>query len=238
MSARHPLFLLAFAAAFGCSAQAATITGSGNAASEVRQVPAFDAIDLRGSVELRVRQAPARSVRVEADDNILPAIATEVSGTTLKVGPRRNADLRPRRPIVVTIEVPQLKSIEAAGAGDVQVDGLRVASFALELSGSGQARLQGLDCGDLRIGISGSGDVTAAGRAKALSISVSGSGNVSAAALRSDDVRVRIAGSGNAAVHAEQSLDASISGAGDVTYAGAATRVKTSVTGSGRIGRQ
>ena len=239
MNARHRLFLLAAAALFGVGAQAATtITGSGNPASETRQVPEFDAIDLQGSVQLKVRQAAVRSVRVEADDNVLPVIETEVSGSTLKIGPRRNTDLRPRRPIVVTIEVPQLKSIDAAGAGDVQVDGMKSSSFALNLAGSGKAQLKGMDCGDMRIGISGSGDVQAEGRATSLAISIAGSGDVKASELRSDDVRVRVAGSGDAVVHANKSLDVSIAGSGDVTYGGDATRVKTSVAGSGHIGRQ
>jgi hypothetical protein len=238
MKARLRLFLLAAAAFVGVGAQAATITGSGTAASEVRQVAEFDAIELNGSVALKVRQGATRSVRVEADDNVLPVIETEVSGSTLKVGPRRNTNLRPRRPIVVTVEVPQLKSIDAAGAGDVQVDGMKVPSFALDLSGSGQSRLKGMDCGELRIGISGSGDVEAQGHAASLAISIAGSGDVKASALRSDDVRVRVAGSGNAAVHASKSLDVSIAGSGDVTYGGDATKIKTSVAGSGHIGRQ
>jgi hypothetical protein len=120
----------------------------------------------------------------------------------------------------------------------VQVDGMKVPSFALDLSGSGQSRLKGMDCGELRIGISGSGDVEAQGHAASLAISIAGSGDVKASALRSDDVRVRVAGSGNAAVHASKSLDVSIAGSGDVTYGGDATKIKTSVAGSGHIGRQ
>jgi hypothetical protein len=237
MSLRYRFVLLAAAALIGFAAQAAT-TGSGTAATQTRQVAEFQAIDVRGAVELRVRQAARQSVSVEADDNLLPMIETVVEGTTLKVGPRRGANMRPRQPIVVTVDVVQLKSIDAAGSSKVHVDGLEAPSFALTMAGAGEFRLRGLACGDLRIGISGSGDVEAAGRATSVSIDIAGSGDVRASALQSDDVRVRIAGSGDAAVQAARSLDVSIAGSGDVTYSGEPARLKTSVAGSGHIGRR
>jgi hypothetical protein len=48
-------------------------------------------------------------------------------------------------------------------------------------------------------------------------------------------VDVSIAGSGNAAVSAEDSLRASVSGSGDIRYNGNPPHVESSVAGSGSV---
>lgn len=56
----------------------AATTGSGNVASEARTASGFQAISLRSSVDLVVRQGNRASVMVRADDNILPLVQTFV----------------------------------------------------------------------------------------------------------------------------------------------------------------
>lgn len=217
----------------------ARTVGSGQAATETRQVGEFDAVSTAGAIDLVVRQAASASVQVEADDNVLPLVETVVEngrrGRTLVVRMKRGEYVSTRRDIVVTVNVPTLASIATAGAGDVRVEGLKTPALRLSIAGSSDVRIAGLDTESFELRIAGSGDVAAAGRAASVSVGISGSGDADLAALVADDVKVRIAGSGDANVTANRALDVSVVGSGDVRYGGNASAVKLSAAGSGTV---
>ncbi len=71
----------------GCS----TVSGSGNVVTETRQVSGFNRIDLAGSGEVTIQQGDAESLTIEADDNVLPRLTSEVSNSTLKLDRSRES---------------------------------------------------------------------------------------------------------------------------------------------------
>lgn len=218
--------------------QAADAVGSGRVASETRTVPAFQSIELDGSMDLKVRQGTPQSVQVEADDNLLNLLQTVVEGSgpnaRLHIQWQPRQSLRTRAKVLVTVVVPTLSGVALRGSGDLQLEALHTPALKLALSGSGDARLKDLSTEELVLSLSGSGDVAGQGRAARLKISIAGSGDVQLADLQSEAVRVSIAGSGNAAVHAQKSLEVSIAGSGDVSYVGTPS-VKSTVAGSGSV---
>lgn len=219
---------------------AASTKGSGKMATEPRTVAEFQAISLKGSMDLVVKQG-AQSVQVQADDNLLALVETVVENTsqgpTLVVRVKRGESFSTRSKMLVTVSVPKLTGVSAEGAGDIQVDAFNTPALKLALSGSGNARLQKLVTGDFGISISGSGDVSADGSTGKLKISIAGSGDVRLSDMKAEEVSVNIAGSGDAAVHASKTLDVSIAGSGDVSYSGNAV-VKSTVAGSGSVTRK
>lgn len=235
------LLLAACTATLAIGVQAASTAGSGQVASETRAVAGFDRIATRGSIDLVVRQAQREAIEVKADDNLLALVETTVEQRgdtrTLTIGLRRGESVRTRHDIVVTVDVVSLKSIAAAGSGDVLLEALKTPALSISLSGSGDARLKQLAAGELSISVSGSGDVQAAGTASMLKLSIAGSGDVRAFDLVADDVSVRIAGSGDAKVTANKTLKVSIAGSGDVQYSGSGA-VSSSVVGNGTVSRR
>jgi hypothetical protein len=216
----------------------AAVTGSGTAAREARTVGDFQAIELKGNFDLVVRQSGRTAVEVQADDNLLALIETEVidgrHGRTLRIGWRRGESVRTRADTVVTVDVAQLRAVASSGSGDVRIDTLTAPLFSLALAGSGDARLARLATDDLSVSIAGSGDVSASGRTKRLALSIAGSGDFAAQDLAAEEVKVSVAGSGDAQVHAERELTVAIAGSGDVVYSGAAA-LKSSIVGSGSV---
>lgn len=213
-------------------------TGSGRAATESRDPGSFDAIELRGDIDLVARSAPRESLSVSADDNLLPLLETAVQARgerrTLVIQWQPGQTVRTRSRALVTVDAVTLRALSTAGSGDVQVDGLKTPSLSLSIAGSSDARLRALEAGRLQVKIAGSGDVQADGRATRLDVSVAGSGDVSALALEADEVSVAIAGSGDVRVHAARALSVSIAGSGDVEYRGGATPT-VSRMGSGSV---
>lgn len=217
----------------------ALTTGSGNSASETRTAKGFQAISVRGAINLVVRLGTAERVTVQADDNLLPLVQTLVEGRgdarTLRVQFKPGESLRSKTPVVVTVDVIKLSAVASSGSGDISIEALKTPALALSISGSSDAKLRGLDTEQLTISIAGSGDVQAAGRASRLDVSIAGSGDVLTRELAAADVSISIAGSGDASVMAQNTISVSIAGSGDVEYGGGATLVRRSIVGSGSV---
>ena len=196
-----------------CTGTGAGTQGSGVASGEAREVPAFDRLTADGSFAVEVEVGPARSVRVQADDNIVPLITPEVEGSVLHVSSR--GSFHTSGPIKVTVTTPSLVGVDHSGSGSVRVQGITADSFTAALRGSGAIDL--------------------AGTADALEASIEGSGALQAADLVTTRATVDLSGSGGAEVHAREHLTARVSGSGSVRYTGGAQDVVREVHGSGSV---
>lgn len=205
--------VVALALVTACNFSSSGVAGSGVAGSEQRAVGAFERLAVDGSFAVEVEVGPATSVRVEADDNILPLITTEVAGDTLKVSSR--GSFNTTRSIKVYVATPRLVGLEHGGSGSVRVRGISGERFAAALDGSGSVQL--------------------AGRSDALTVSLDGSGSLAAAELIAASVTVALSGSGSAEVHASERLVASVDGSGSVRYSGGAKDIVRNISGSGGV---
>src|SRR5215207_10314646 len=109
-------------------------TGSGTPATENRPVSGFSNVELAGSGELIVEQTGTESLTLEADDNLLPLLTSEVSGDTLHLGVRPNTTLRPRTPIIYRLTVSQLTGLEVSGSGTVTATKIKADRLTVEIS--------------------------------------------------------------------------------------------------------
>ncbi len=121
------------------------------------------------------------------------------------------------------------------GSGDVVVDALEGKSVEASIRGSGDIEFPSLKAALVNISIHGSGDVYAAGAADKVDVEIMGSGDVRARKLVAREAAVKIAASGDAEVHAREKLTASVSGSGEVRYAGSPANVSKTVRGSGSV---
>jgi len=199
--------------AFG-DARGSTTTGSGVAATQSRDVPAFDSVELAGGNNVVIHVGGKQSVVVKADDNLLRRVTTKVQSGTLVIG-NTPGSLMTKSPMSVVVTIPKVGELTLAGGGNVVVTGVRTESLTVTLSGSG--------------------NLTGSGTAGSLDVTLSGSGNAWFTGLVADDVHAVLSGSGNIFVTANKSLDASVPGSGTIVYAGNPREVTKSVTGSGVV---
>jgi hypothetical protein len=213
------------------------ITGSGRVTQEARAVDGFDSVALRGSGELSITQGASEALVVEAEDNLLPHIVTEVDGSTLEIGFDRatwQSSLRPTKPIRYQLTVRQLEAVELGGAGNVLASSLRVGDLRLDLAGSGSVTIEHLEAGRLDVILSGTGSIAVAGEVADQAITLSGAGEYVAGDLESRSAEVDLPGSGDVTVWATESLDIDLSGTGTVSYWGDPD-VQRRLSGSGDI---
>ena len=193
------------------------VRGSGNLKTETRTVSGFAAVDLSGSGHLTIEQTGAESLTIEAEDNILPLLTSDVSNGTLRLGERDNSNILTTKTINYRLTVRDLNDLTVSGSGDVTALNMTVSKFTISLSGSGS--------------------ITLGGTADSQAVTISGSGRYDAAKLASKSVTIDISGSGTAVVMPSDTLDATISGSGLLEYIGNPT-VKQNISGSGKISKR
>ena len=214
-----------------------SVTGSGVIKTETRQVSEFNSIAIEYPAEITVRQGKSESVIIEADDNLLPQLETEVRNGALNFKSNERdwrERVNPSHPVQLTITVVDLSQVSFPSAGKMLIEDLKTESLAISVSGAGDIELTDLDVDSLEFNLSGAGNVYADGSAEKLHLRISGLGNFSGDDLESQEVAVAISGAGSATVWAESELDARISGAGSVTYYGKPD-VSKSISGVGSV---
>jgi hypothetical protein len=232
------LSLAALTAACGLLPGLNVITGSGNVTRAERAVSGFTAIALEGSGEVVITQGASEGLTIEAEDNLLPLITSEVRDGVLNLDFSR-ADwrdvIRPTQPIRFLVGVKDLGALDLAGSGSIQAGVLQIPNLKVVVSGSGDVTLDELRADSLIATLDGSGNITAAGQVQRLDVFLTGSGQVSAGDLESQAALVSLGGSGDVTLWVRDALDVSISGSGTVNYFGQPTVGKRDISGSGDI---
>lgn len=210
------------------------VVGSGDLASEERSAENIERISLRGSGQVIVIQGAEEGVTVEADDNLLPYIETEMEGRELVLKIRDGVSVNTRNEIQYTVRVKNVSQVSISGSGDVTAGTLETDDLTLEISGSGNINVDTLAVDSLTVRISGSGNLNLGGTTREQDVTISGSGNYDAAELTSQRAAITINGAGDMTVWAEEELDIRITGSGTVRYYGSPT-ITQRITGGGTV---
>jgi hypothetical protein len=212
------------------------VRGSGNVVSETRKVSGFDAIEVDYPARVLVSQGNAESLKIEAEDNLLPGLKTEVKNGKLRIyyKPADGEHVNPTKTVTITITVKELSDVDFSSAGELIIDGLKSDDLSVSLDGAGNIKLNDINTKGLNINLSGAGSASASGTTDDLSLNISGFGDFNGKELQSSNATVNISGAGGASVWAEDELSATISGAGSVNYFGS-PQVTKQISGVGSV---
>lgn len=210
------------------------IAGSGPIKTEMRSVHGFHAVslDIAGDVEVRLGDY---NVEVQAQENLLPLLMTEVKNGTLRIYFDESVSYSENINIIVT--APAFDGFYLGGSGEIKVlDAIESDKMDISIGGSGEVIIPQASFNELECSISGSGEIELGGTCNKAELEVSGSGEVIAKDMTFNELRTSVSGSGNVSAHVIQLLDAAVSGSGDVFYSGSPT-VESRVSGSGSVSK-
>ena len=232
------LVLAAGACALPASAR---IVGSGHLATEARNVSGFHAVELASDGDLIITQGNTEGLTVEAEDNILPLIVTEVDGKgVLHLGyknQQHGESIKTTKKATFKLSAKLLDALVLEGSGNINADRLAVpdnGKFAAALPGSGKITVGKLTAGSVKASVEGSGDIKLGGEANEQAVQIDGSGKYLAADLKTHAATVQIDGSGDVEISASDDLKVEVNGSGDVGYHGN-PKVQKSINGSGSV---
>jgi hypothetical protein len=205
---------------------------------QTRDVSSFTEIQLSIHAMLFLTQGDNQEIIIEAEEDDLQIIETEVSNGKLniKCSERKNK-LNGYPKVFITI--PEIDGVIISGSGKVIAEEKIVSdNIYTKISGSGNIKFADLTATSIIVHISGSGNIDIGGNNPTgdVDIKISGSGNISMETIKAEKADIHISGSGNCKVNVSEELDAKISGSGDVFYLGKPA-INASVSGSGKIKR-
>ncbi|WP_462222260.1 head GIN domain-containing protein [Ferruginibacter sp.] len=209
-------------------------TGSGNVITETRNVGNFNSISVSSSFDVEVKIGTTAAIRVEADDNIMKYIVTNVSGNELRIKMEGMHSLNNVH-MKLFITTPSLIRINADASATVKVLDIIKDAGKLSFTATSSADIEAeVDAPEVEAQANSSGSVTLSGKTKNYKAQVSSSGDIKSAGLLSENADVEASSSGSADVYASVSLNANASSSGSIDYHGGAT-VKQSVSSSGSV---
>lgn len=189
------------------------VDGSGVAATEKRDVSGFTGVDSSGIFQVEIVAGREFAVEVEADDNLLPLIRTEVRGGTLHLDTERR--INKSSPIRVTISAPEIERLEVSGVSKVTLSNLR--NNSLDISTSGASK------------------VFVSGETSKLNVEVSGASNIDASGLQAESATVDASGASHVAVSVLKELTSDASGASKISYSGNPANIIKRTSGAGSV---
>lgn len=211
------------------------VRGNGNLKTESRPATNFTGVSSFGEYDVYLSQGPTYSVRIEAEENLMPYIETQVDGDVLKIRTKDGYWLKNTTDLKVFVSAPAFSKVKTFGSGNIFSDGKlnNTSAIELEVAGSGDVKVE-LNAPEVRADLQGSGNIDLKGETRNFTGSILGSGDIRAGDLKSENANVDIAGSGNAEVHASIKLHVDIKGSGDVRYHGNAS-TSSNIMGSGSV---
>lgn len=216
------------------------INGDGNVVTIERSVGNYDGVALAGWFDVDLVGGKEGELTLEGESNLLEYVKTEVKNGTLVIKVEKGVNLRPSnwgKGIHITVPVESISEVSLSGSGDIAGQTtIKSNSFSARIAGSGDMALM-VETERVEAALSGSGDITLSGRTTDFDVQVSGSGDIKAYELEAEHVTAAVSGSADIKVTANQSIDARVSGSGDIHYRGNPKKINSKSSGSGDISR-
>ena len=214
MDTKCVLFLIISSMACGCGfVLRPTLQGSGNSATQIREVSSFDRVELDGIFDTTISIGAEQSVTITADDNLIEIVRTSVSGGELQID--TTGSFGTKIGMQVAIVMPVLVACQKNGTGSLQI---------IDFQGE-----------ELEISQFGMGDISVRGSVGIVQASTHGIGSIELTELIAREAIVATHGIGDIEVYATNKISAEINGIGTITVHGDPEERSSRINGIGDL---
>lgn len=208
------LFVIATLAFVSCSAP--TVKGSGNTVNEERTIDYVSEVDINGNFKIEITCGKTNSLKIEAEDNIIPLVETKVDDEKITI--RTKEKITNLREIRILLTIHSLTELDTDGKSTIIIKGVNSDELDLTMDGEGEIDIEG--------------------KVDDLSISMDGEGKILAKNLQSKNAYVSPYGEGNVEVYARKALKAKVKGEGVVDYWGDPEDISIDTAKGGAVNKQ
>lgn len=210
-----------------------SISGNGKIITQDRNVSSFHAIRVNAGMDVELTQGSEVKLQVEADENLMPIIRTEVKDGVLEIYPEKS--IRNAKTMKVHLTFKDLDGITANGGCDINSKGkVNLAKLETTLNGGCDIKLD-LKVERLSCTHTGGCDAIFTGEASECSFTVSGGSDVEATDLAIGDCTIVATGGSDVDVNVSGALSINAAVASDVTYVGSPSEVSKVASGGSDI---
>lgn len=210
------------------------IRGNRNVVSEDRSISSnFEAIKVQQGINLYITQGNNTDLSVEADENIIDLLMTEVKNNELKIYFEKNVYRAKARNVFLSIS--DISRIRASSGAHVKAENtLQVQSLDLDAS-SGSSIKMYVNADEVITESSSGADIDVFGKTKKFSARASSGSSIDADELKSVDARARASSGAHINVYVSGDLTAKASSGGDIDYEGSPTNIDKSTSSGGSV---
>ncbi len=213
-----------------------SVTGNGDVTEETRNISNFSSLRVSNGFDVFITEGDEIYLRVEADENLMEYIKTEVTGDELKIYSDVNIHMAKSKKIYVGYK--KLKDIHISSAGDVKGENtLHTDNLKIRLSSAGDLKITTIT-DEIDIDISSSGNATLSGQTGYLHAGLSSAGDLNAFDLEAEKAHVSVSSAGDARVYVTREAHFNCSSAGDIVYRGNPEVIDSHTSSAGSIKRR
>ena len=190
-----------------------SVKGSGSIATETREIGDFSGVDVSGIFQVEITAGKEFGIEIEADDNLLPLIKTDVRSGVLRID--TNEKLSSEHGLKIRISAPDIDHIDASGVAKVNLSGVKNEKLHIDTSGASK--------------------ITLSGETSDLTIEVSGASSIDAENLKAENANVDASGASHVSVFATGELKSDASGASKIVYSGSPKNIEKHSSGASSV---
>lgn len=210
------------------------IRGNGNVISEERTIASdFEEIKVQQGINLYLTQGNSIDLSIEADENILDLLITEVKNNELKIYFDKNVyKAKARNVYLTTKNISKIRT--SSGASVKSENTLQVNSIDLD-SSSGSSIKINVNADEVTSSSSSGANIDLYGKARTLSAKASSGSSIDAYKLIAVDVYAKASSGANIDVNVTGKLTAKASSGGDIDFQGNPVDVNKDTSSGGSI---
>ncbi|MFK5958762.1 MAG: head GIN domain-containing protein [Lutibacter sp.] len=212
------------------------IRGNGNVVSEDRNINSdFDAIKVQQGINLYLTQGSVTDLNVEADENIIDLLITEVKNGELKIYFDKNVYKAKERNVYLT--ATKISKISASSGASVKSENtLQVSSLDLSSSSGSSIKIH-VNASEVTSESSSGSTINIFGKTATFSAEASSGSSIDADKLEAIDVYAKASSGANIDVNVTGNLTAKASSGGDIDFEGNPTHVNKKTSSGGSVSR-
>lgn len=214
-----------------------TVTGSGNVKTENRNLSGFTGISVQRALEVEVEQSDKFEVIVEADDNILSHITTDVRDGILVIETDiNNFDNVNKKKI--RVKMPTVNSLESSSAAFIKSKNTLITEN-LTLDASSASRIEvSVEAENLTLDSSSGSNIDIHGKAIKLNADASSGSQIDADDLMVNDIISSSSSGSSTSVYPILSLNAEASSGSSIHYFNVPKKLVKSTSSSGDVSQK
>jgi hypothetical protein len=196
------------------------LTGSGNVVTEEREISGVKSVSISAGMNLFITQGSIEKLKIEAEDNIISHITTEVKNGKLYIEFENIVfGITNIKPINIYLTIKDLKEIRASSGSSVTSESINTGELSIDL-GSGASGELVVDVKNLTVEMSSGAQLEISGKTENQKVGLSSAGSYEAEDLESKTAVMDLSSGARAVINVTEKLDVDISSGGSLKYIG------------------
>ncbi|MFT3981114.1 MAG: head GIN domain-containing protein [Ferruginibacter sp.] len=194
--------------------------GSGNVVTEDRKLDGFTGVNAGGSFTVKLKQGSSYKVSVQADDNIIDDIETDVDGDVLEIHYKNGVSIS-NATATIYIEAPSFTFIGGSASANIESQNTLKSDAKLKADASSAADIQlTIDAPQVEAEANSGSTLALKGQTKDIDVQASSGAHLEAYDLLSENAKAQASSGASIDLHASVNLNAQASSGASVNYRG------------------